>query len=207
MSSTSSPSGSPASPFDVFLGVFFAGVDAATDATSASSSTLTSFFLPRPFFTGGLLSDASTGASATTTLVSLTAFSASAFFPRPPLLGLGGSTTSGAPLSGLSERFLVSAITGSGTMSSAGSLSGEALIASGASMISLFTSGLTTAAGGFLAGALRLGCGASPFAVASTAADCLRFAAGMVSDAMESRLIVIAGRNRELMRWIVMLVA
>ena len=54
-------------------------------------------------------------------------------------------------------------------------------------MISLLVSGLTTAAEGFLADALRFGGGASPFAVTSAgiaAADCLRFVAGIANDAV-----------------------
>lgn len=76
-------------------------------------------------------------------------------------------------------------------MSSSGALSGEARIASGASTISLLTSGLTTADEGFLAEALRLGGGASPFAIASdgVAADCLRFAAAIVNRAAGTRRV------------------
>jgi hypothetical protein len=81
---------------------------------------------------------------------------------------------------------------GSGMISSFGSLSGEARIASGASTISLLTSGLTTAAGGLRAEARRLGGGASLVVGASAAiaaADCLRFAAGIVKSALWTRCV------------------
>ena len=59
-------------------------------------------------------------------------------------------------------------------------------------------SGLTTAADGFLAEALRLGGGMSPFAVASAgmaAADCLRFVAAIAIDVIWTRLVAPGRRG------------